>query len=195
MNIAKDKLLKIKAFAFDIDGVFTDGSILATPNGDLLRVFNTKDCFSVRMAVDNGFPVAIITGGCSESIIHRAESLGVKMEDLYQMSKDKETDLKHFCKRNGIDIKEVAFVGDDLPDIPAIMAAGLGVSPSDAVNEVKKASDIISEYPGGRGCIRDLVESVLKAHGKWIFDPHTPWRGKYPDEIMAFGSKTGKHID
>lgn len=184
----------IRAFAFDIDGVFTDGSILAMPDGDLLRTFNTKDCFSVRMAVDAGYPVAIITGGCSRSIIYRAQSLGVRQEDLYQMSKDKETDFLLFCSSHGIDPANVAFVGDDLPDIPAIKAAGLGVCPADAVPEVKAAADFVSPFNGGRGCIRHLIESVLKPAGKWVFDPHTPWSGNYPEEIAKFGLMTGKHL-
>ena len=83
----------IKAFVFDVDGVFTDGSVLAMPDGDLLRTFNAKDCFAVRMAVDNGYPVAIITGGCSQSIIQRAISLGVEAKDLYQLSRDKRPDF------------------------------------------------------------------------------------------------------
>lgn len=185
---------RIKAFAFDIDGVFTDGSILAMPDGDLLRTFNTKDCFAVRMAVDAGYPVAIITGGCSSSLIFRAASLGVTKENLYQMSKDKETDLLHYCKSNSLEPESVAFVGDDLPDIPAIRAAGLGVCPADAVPEVMEAADFVSPFNGGRGCIRHLIESVLKAQGKWVFDPHTPWTGNYPEEIMKLGLTTGKHL-
>ena len=193
-DMEKNMFENIKAFAFDIDGVFTDGSILATAEGDLLRTFNTKDCFAVRMAVDNGYPVAIITGGCSQSIIHRADSLGVKHENLYQMSKDKETDFLHFCARNGLRPENVAYTGDDLPDIPAIKAAGLGVCPADAVAEVKAAADFISPYNGGKGCIRHLVESVLKSAGRWIFDPHSPWTGNYPEEIMKAGALTGKNI-
>lgn len=190
----QDIFSDIKAFAFDIDGVFTDGSILAMPDGDLLRTFNTKDCFAVRMAVDAGYPVAIITGGCSNSLIFRAQSLGVRKEDLYQMSKDKETDFLLFCRRHGLKAENVAFAGDDLPDIPAIKAAGLGVCPADAVPEVKEASDFISPFNGGRGCIRHLIESVLKEAGNWAFDPHTPWTGNYPEEIMKLGLTTGKHL-
>lgn len=184
----------IKGFAFDIDGVFTDGGILATPEGDLLRVFNSKDCFSVRMAVDHGYPVAIITGGCSESLLHRADSLGVEKRNLYMFSKDKVPDLYTFCERNGLDISEVAFVGDDLPDVPAIVAAGLGVCPADAVHEAVEAADYVSPYPGGHGCIRDLVEKVLRANGDWVFDPKAPWKGKYPDDIASFAQLTGNNI-
>ena len=107
----------IKAFAFDVDGVFTDGLVLAMPDGDLLRQFNSKDCFGVRTAVDNGFPCAFITGGVSPSLLHRAHSLGIGDENLYMISKNKAEDLLHFCKRNGLEPWQVAFVGDAIPDI------------------------------------------------------------------------------
>ena len=147
----------IKAFAFDVDGVFTDGLVLAIPDGDLLRQFNSKDCYAVRTAVNNGFPCAIITGGVSQSILNRSRSLGVEDRHLYMLSKDKEVDFRHFCRSIGLDPSQVVFVGDDIPDIPAMEAAGLGVCPADAVAEVRSAADLVSLYNGGRGCIRDLV--------------------------------------
>ncbi len=171
----------IKAFAFDIDGVFTDGSVMATTDGDLLRTYNSKDCFGVRTAADNGYPVAIITGGCSESIIHRSRSLGVTDRHLYQLSKNKLPDFLDFCADCGLSPDQVAFVGDDIPDIPALKAAGLSVCPADAVAEVKAVCRYISPYNGGRGCVRDLVEKVLKMQGNWRFDPTTPWSAKHPD--------------
>ena len=183
----------IKAFAFDVDGVFTDGLVLAMPDGDLLRQFNSKDCFGVRTAVDNGFPCAIITGGVSPSLMHRAHSLGVPDEYLYMLSKDKASDLLHFCRRIGLDPGQVAFVGDDIPDIPAIRLAGLGVCPADAVAEVREAADLVSSFNGGRGCIRDLVERVLKSQGQWKFNPKDPWKGGHPDAITKFAKLTGRN--
>lgn len=184
----------IKAFAFDVDGVFTDGLVLAMPDGDLLRQFNSKDCFGVRTAVDNGFPCAFITGGVSPSLLHRAHSLGIGDENLYMISKNKAEDLLHFCKRNGLEPWQVAFVGDDIPDIPAIELAGLGVCPADAVAEVRSAADLVSRFPGGRGCIRDLIESVLKPQGKWLFDPENPWKGSHPASITQVALHTGKNV-
>lgn len=184
----------IKAFAFDVDGVFTDGLVLAMPDGDLLRQFNSKDCFGVRTAVDNGFPCAFITGGVSPSLLHRAHSLGIGDENLYMLSKNKAEDLLHFCRRNGLEPSQVAFVGDDIPDIPAIELAGLGVCPSDAVAEVRSAADWVSQFPGGRGCVRDLIESVLKPQGKWLFDPENPWKGSHPDAITQAALHTGKNV-
>ena len=183
----------IKAFAFDVDGVFTDGLVLAMPDGDLLRQFNSKDCYAVRTAVNNGYPCAIITGGVSQSILNRSRSLGVEDRHLYMLSKDKEIDFLDFCRSIGLDPSQVVFVGDDIPDIPAMEAAGLGVCPADAVAEVRSAADLVSRYPGGRGCIRDLVEQVLKAQGKWKFDPKDPWKGGHPDSITKYARLTGRN--
>ena len=95
----KVKLHGIRAFAFDVDGVLTDGSILSTPDGDLLRTFDSKDGFALRMCTMKGYPVAIITGGVSQSIVHRFKGLGVKEEDIYQKSRDKVPDFLDFCSR------------------------------------------------------------------------------------------------
>lgn len=183
----------IKAFAFDVDGVFTDGLVLAMPDGDLLRQFNSKDCYSVRTAVNNGYPCAIITGGVSQSLLHRSRSLGVEDRHLYMLSKDKAEDFLHYCRSIGLDPAQVAFVGDDIPDIPAIRLAGLGVCPADAVAEVREAADLVSGFNGGRGCIRDLVERVLKSQGQWKFDPKDPWKGGHPDAITKFAKLTGRN--
>ena len=87
----------------------------------------------------------------------------------------------------------MAFVGDDIPDIPAIELAGLGVCPADAVAEVRAAADLVSQYPGGRGCIRDLIEHVLKTQDRWRFDPKNPWKGSHPDAITQFALHTGRN--
>ena len=134
----------IKAFALDIDGVFTDGSILCTTEGDLLRVYDAKDGFAIRMAVMNGYPVGIITGGSSQ--------------------------FREFCEKYGLKPEEVMYFGDDVPDIEVLQAAGCGVCPADAVEEAKAVADIVSTKPGGKGCIREVIEQTLKAQGKWVFD-------------------------
>ena len=184
----------IKAFAFDVDGVFTDGLVLATPDGDLLRQFNSKDCYAVRTAVNNGFPCAIITGGVSQSLLHRSRSLGVEDRHLYMLSKDKAVEFLDFCRSIGLEPAQVAFVGDDIPDIPAIRLAGLGVCPADAVAEVRAEADLVSQFNGGRGCIRDLIERVLKAQQAWKFDPKDPWKGGHPESIAKYAKLTGRHV-
>ena len=166
----KDNLMNIKAFAFDVDGVLTDGGILADLNGELFRTFNAKDGMALRMAMMKGYRMAIITGGRSESIRKRMSSCGVKPEDVYLGSRDKMEDFEDFCKRYGLKHDQVMYFGDDLPDIPVMQACGCGACPSDAVEEVRETADWISEYPGGRGCVRSGIEMVMKIQGQWILD-------------------------
>ena len=169
MSNYKVKLHKIKAFAFDVDGVFTDGSVMCFPDGDLIRTYNAKDGFALRTAYLKGYPVAIITGGFSNSIEKRfADGLA---NEIYMKSKNKVPDFMDFCNKYNLDPSEVVFVGDDIPDIPILKICGLSVCPSDAVAEVKSACEYISIFPGGKGCVRDIIEQVLKVHNNWDFDP------------------------
>ena len=163
-------LLKIKAFTLDIDGVFTDGSILCTTEGDLLRVYDAKDGFAIRMAAMHGYPVAVITGGSSESIRKRMVTSGVAAEDVFLHCRDKREQFVQFCERHHLQPEDVMYFGDDVPDIEVLQAAGCGVCPSDAVDEAKAVADIVSTKPGGKGCIREVIEQTLKAQGKWVFD-------------------------
>ena len=163
-------LLKIKAFAFDIDGVATDGGILCIPGGDLLRVYDAKDSFAVRMAAMNGYPVAVITGGSSISIRERMVTTGLKPEDVFLHSRNKMDEFRIFCERYSLQPEDVMYFGDDVPDIEVLQTCGCGVCPSDAVEEVKAAADYVSPFPGGKGCLRDTIEKVMKAQGRWVFD-------------------------
>ena len=166
----EDKLRKIKAFVFDVDGVLTDGGILATPEGDLLRVFDSKDSFALRMAYMKGYHVGIITGGVSESIKLRFRTCGVPMDNIYLGSRAKIEDLEDFCSRHNLTADQVMYFGDDLPDIPVMLECGCGVSPCDAVPEALAAADYVTTRPGGKGCAREMIEMVLKIHGKWELD-------------------------
>ncbi len=169
-NELRERALKIKAFAYDIDGVFTDGSLLALPDGDLLRVFNAKDGMGARVAYLNGFKQAIITGGVSKSVIHRCNTLGIPTEDIYMGSRNKLPDFFKFCEKYGFQPEEVCYVGDDLPDISILKSCGFAACPADAIEEVKEVCHYVSPNNGGRGCIRNIVEFVLKNQGKFIFD-------------------------
>ena len=166
----EDKLRKIKAFTFDVDGVFTDGGILATADGDLFRVFDSKDSFGLRMAYMKGYHVGVITGGVSESIRKRFRTCAVPEENIYLGSRAKIEDFEHFCSKYSLSPDEVMYLGDDLPDIPVMTACGYGVCPSDAVDEVKAIADYISTRPGGKGCVRGVIEMVMKLQGKWELD-------------------------
>ncbi len=163
----------IKAFAFDVDGVFTNGGIFCDLDGELFRTFDTKDGFAVRMAVMSGYPVAIITGGRSESIKARFRTCGLVVEDVYLGSRAKIEDFEDFCRKYSLKPSEVLYMGDDIPDIPVIEACGIGACPSDAVPEVIAASDYVSDRAGGRQAVRDVVEKVMKARGDWRFDVAT----------------------
>lgn len=169
MNVNVD-LSKIKAFAFDVDGVFTDGGVLCDLNGELFRTFDAKDGFAVRMASMNGYNIGIITGGRSGSIRARFLSCGVKSEDVYLGSRDKMVEFNDFCNKYNLAPENVLYVGDDIPDIDVMQACGIGACPADAVEEVIAFADFVSSKNGGRGCVREIIEMTMKAQGKWDFD-------------------------
>lgn len=166
----EEALKDIRAFAFDVDGVLTDGGILANLDGELFRTFDSKDGFGLRMASMHGYALAIITGGRSESIRRRFITCGVKPEDVYLGSRDKIEDFQDFCTRYSLQPHQVMYFGDDLPDFPVMKACGIGVCPSDAVPEAKAVADYVSPYPGGKGCCRFAMEMVMKCQGTWTLD-------------------------
>jgi 3-deoxy-D-manno-octulosonate 8-phosphate phosphatase (KDO 8-P phosphatase) len=161
----KENLKHIKAFAFDVDGVFS-GNIFLSSTGEQLRTMNIKDGYAVQLAVKKGFPIAIITGGYSEGIRIRFEGLGVK--DIYMKSCNKPNDFKDFISKYNIDPKSVLYMGDDLPDYELMKHVGIPVCPSDAAEEIKSLSQYISTAKGGEGCVREVIEQVLRAQEKWM---------------------------
>lgn len=166
----ENKLKNIKAFVFDVDGVLTDGGLLADLQGEFYRTFDAKDGFALRMAMMHGYHLGIITGGSSQSIRMRFIACGVKTEDIYLRSRDKIEDFADFCERHGLKAEEVMYFGDDLPDAPVMIACGCGVAPADAVEEVKEIADLVSSRPGGKGCARECIEKVMRLHGEWQLD-------------------------
>ena len=168
MSNYKTKLHQIKAFAFDVDGVFTDGLVLVAESGDLLRAHHSKDGYAIRCAVTEGYPIAIITGANSPTVTMRFNMLGVT--DVYLSARDKATPFHHFCSKYNLAPSEVLYMGDDIPDLEVMRICGLPCAPADAVPEVLEAASYISLYGGGKGCVRDVVEQVLRLHGKWYSD-------------------------
>lgn len=161
----KEELKNIKAFVFDVDGVFSNGNIYLHPNGDMMRSMNTKDGFAVRQAILKGFPVAIISGGHSVSVEKRFKDLG--LTDVYIKSYNKLDDFEDFRYKYSISPAEILYMGDDLPDYEVMKIVGLPTCPADAVEEIKGISCYISDKNGGDGCVRDVIEQVLRAQGKW----------------------------
>jgi len=160
-----DKFKKIKAFAFDCDGVMTDGTAQVTEEGKAYRTFNIKDGFAVQHAVKKGYPIAIISGGNSQGIRHRFEALGVK--DIFLAQAHKVEAFDTFKQKYGLSNEEIAYMGDDMPDIPLLKLCGLPCCPKDAANDVKVSSQFISTLDGGKGCVRELMECILKTQDKW----------------------------
>ncbi|MDR0294577.1 MAG: HAD hydrolase family protein [Prevotellaceae bacterium] len=165
----KSKLEQIKAFAFDVDGVLTDGRVLVCESGDLLRSYNAKDGHAVRTAVQQEYKVAIITGGVSPTIPMRFNPMGVT--DIYLASFSKMPDFEDFCAKYNLQANEVLFMGDDIPDIEIMQHCGLACCPADAVPEVKAVAHYISPLVGGDACVRDVIMQVMKIQGKWVASP------------------------
>ena len=165
-------LKDIKAIAYDLDGVATDGSIIPfgpTPE-DLVRIVNAKDSFASRVAAGKGFIMAVISGGDTPALRSRCIHMGIREENLFLGVRGKLKVFREFCERNGLQPDEVAYFGDDIPDTQVLRACGLGIAPADAAEEAKAAADHVTKLPGGRGCIREGIEMILKAQGKWTFD-------------------------
>jgi len=171
-NINYD-LTKIKAFIFDVDGVLSPASIPLHPSGEPMRIVNTKDGYAMQLAAKNGFLLGIITGGDSTAIRVRFEALG--FHHIYTKAKNKISDLHNFMQKTGLDMDEICYVGDDIPDYEIMQTVGLAACPADAVPEIKEISRYISSKEGGMGVGRDIIEQVMKVQGKWMQDDAFGW--------------------
>ncbi len=167
-NSYKKKLNHITTFVFDIDGVLTDGSVYITETGDLMRAMHTKDGFAVKVALKKGYKVAIISGARDANVITRLKYLGVK--DIYIGIDDKLPVFENLLKKYNLSPVEVLYMGDDIPDIPLLKKAGLSAAPRDAVQEVLHTVDYISHKKGGKTCVRDVIEQVLRVQENWTFN-------------------------
>jgi len=173
MSNYKEKLLKVNTFIFDYDGVLTDGTVVLTSSGDALRTANVKDGYAMQLAVKKNYRIAIISGGYSESMLRRFESLNIK--DVF-LSVDKKIDVyNQYLETHHLQHENVLFMGDDIPDYEIMLKAGVPTCPSDAAEEIKRAATYISHQAGGRGCVRDIIEQVLKVQEKWMNDDAYHW--------------------
>lgn len=161
----KEYLENINTFIFDVDGVLTDGSVTIMTNGDMLRTMNIKDGYALKAAVDAGFNVCIISGGTNEGVRKRLSGLGIG--DIFLGAHNKIDQLNEYMNSKGIQLENILYMGDDIPDYPVMKLVGLPSCPQDAVNEIKGISKYISHKNGGKGAVRDVIEQVLKVHDKW----------------------------
>jgi len=167
-NSYKKKLNHITTFILDIDGVLTDGRVYITEQGDLMRSMHTKDGFAIKTAIKKGYRVAIISGAKDENVIRRLKYLSIK--DIFIKVDNKLPVYEQYLQKYQLDEKEVMYMGDDIPDIPLLRRVGLSACPRDAVQEVLDTVDYISHKNGGKTCVRDVIEQVLRVQGKWTFD-------------------------
>lgn len=169
----KALLKDVTTFIFDYDGVMTDGRVILMEEGQPLRSANVKDGYVLQLIVKLGFNVVIMSGGFSRSMENRFETLGIK--DVFLGIKDKRDVLKKYLKEHKINPKHVVYMGDDIPDYYVMKMIGIPVCPADAVEEIKEISIFISDKKGGDGCVRDIVEQVLKVQGKWMSEEAYSW--------------------
>lgn len=161
----KEYLHNITTFIFDVDGVLTDGTITITTTGEMLRTMHTKDGFAIKAALNAGFNVCIISGGTNEGVRERLKALGVT--DIYLGAHHKVEQLDEYLDIYNIKPEQALYMGDDLPDFHVMQMVGLACCPQDAVPEIKAIAHYISHKDGGKGCVRDVIEQVLKVQGKW----------------------------
>ncbi|MEN6371872.1 MAG: HAD hydrolase family protein [Armatimonadota bacterium] len=159
-----EKLNRIKLLAMDVDGVLTDGSMVYGSESEI-KLFNVMDGLGIRLAIAAGLEIAWITGNVSAPVTARAKSLMVA--ELYQGQRYKSVALKEIAGRKGLLLDEVAYIGDDLNDLPAIEAAGAAFAVANAASEVKTSADFITERSGGHGAVREVIEMILKQQGRW----------------------------
>ena len=161
-------LTKIKAIAFDVDGVLSPSTIPMSTSGEPMRMVNIKDGYALQLAVKMGYHIAIISGARTEAVVVRFCGLGI--EDVFTGISVKLPCLLEWMEHHNLTPDEVAFVGDDIPDLEAMRHVGLAISPADAAPEVKEAAQYISPVDGGYGCGREVIEQIMKAQGKWLAD-------------------------
>ena len=162
----QQKAKKIKLIALDMDGTLTDGSINIGGEGELFKRFNAKDGLGITTARRHGLRVAVSNGGKGAIVQRRAEELGIAEDVMRGISAEKKA-LQTLADKYNLSLEEVAFMGDDLNDLPALLAAGLSAAPADAAEDVRWRVSYIAPHNGGQGAVRDLLELILKAGGIW----------------------------
>ena len=173
MTNFKEDLTKVKAFVFDIDGVMSLQTISLNAFGVPNRTVNLRDGYAIQLAVKKGYHVAIISGSNAKEYLKRLKLLGVK--DVYLNSRSKVEHFNSFLKKHNIQKSDVLFMGDDIPDYGVMKLAGIPVCPADADSEIRQVASYISDKRGGEGCVRDVIEQVLRLHNNWMDNDAFTW--------------------
>jgi 3-deoxy-D-manno-octulosonate 8-phosphate phosphatase (KDO 8-P phosphatase) len=171
MNIL-EQFKSVRLIAMDVDGVLTDGSLLLLPNLETAKSMNVKDGYAMQLAVKKGYHIVVISGAVDLGAVkYRLKELGIK--EFHDAVKNKAALLSEKMTKFNVNPKEVLFIGDDIPDLEAMKICGMACCPADAAPEIKAISTYISDKEGGKGCVRDILEKILKANHHWDLDTHT----------------------
>jgi len=162
----KELLPSINTFIFDVDGVLTDGSVLLLSNGEQARIMNNKDGFALQHAVKKGYTICVISGGSSEAVRIKLNGLGIT--DVFLKAQDKVAIFNTYIAQKNIKKEQILYMGDDIPDYEVMKLCGVATCPKNAAIEIKEIAHYISDKNGGEGCVRDIVEQVLRCNGDWI---------------------------
>ena len=165
---ALERFKKISTFIFDVDGVLTDGTVLVLENGVQARRMHIRDGLALQMAIKKQYRVLVVSGANSPQVTGRLEKLGVR--DVHMSVGDKKSLVSQYMKQHSLNPDEVLYMGDDLPDIPAMTVVGLTACPADAATEIRESVHYISPLGGGLGCVRDVIEKVLKLNDHWKYE-------------------------
>lgn len=160
------KLKDITTFMFDVDGVLTNGDIIASESGEFLRTFNIKDGYALQLAVKRGYHVCIISGGRGQAMQKRFEGLGI--QEIFLGVSDKVEVFNSLLNKYKLDAAAVLYMGDDVPDLKVMQLAGLPTCPADAVPEIKATAMYVSPHAGGKTAVRDVIEKVLRVQHQWF---------------------------
>jgi 3-deoxy-D-manno-octulosonate 8-phosphate phosphatase (KDO 8-P phosphatase) len=164
--MTEDRLKQIKMVLLDVDGVLTTGDIIYSDSGEQIKIFNVKDGVGIRLLKEAGLKVGIITGRKGRALHHRCTNLGIDL--IFDGVRHKDQVLDTVTDRTGISKEAMAYVGDDLPDLPIMKRVGLAVAVADAHEILRQQAHIITRAPGGKGAVREISEAILKAQGLWV---------------------------
>lgn len=166
-NDVSKRARRIRAVALDVDGVLTDAGLHYGRHGEALKTFSARDGFGIKAAQLEGLAIAVLSGRAAPPLKARLADLGIPSRLVIQGSLDKGRDITRLATLLDLGLEELAFVGDDIPDLPALAAVGLAVCPADAAPEVRARCHLVTHAAGGRGAVREAIQVILRAQGRW----------------------------